>query len=104
MIVGDTQEALETIQIAINREPQNSRFWSAMGRYATAVAGEHPDQRPSEILSDIVDPSKEDAQALLFVARLYAQLGDGGASRETYRHVLRLNPGNREAQEALDAP
>lgn len=98
-IEGYHLKALQAIRRAINQAPENSKLWSEMGNYAAVLVGEHPDQRPSEVLREIVEPSDE--HALLFVARLYARLGDRPASRELYRQLLRVDPDNRQAQEAL---
>ena len=98
---GDMSNALTAVLQAIHKGPSLPEYWRSIISYSSTFVQQNPDRAPSEVLADFIEPSLSDRDSLLFVARLYRHLKDAAASRVYYGHILRLDPENIEAQNAL---
>jgi tetratricopeptide (TPR) repeat protein len=86
---GDTREATEYAQHAVNAAPQNSELWFTLA-YAARLSGQY--ERSVEAYRRGLALKPNSVQGLSGLAQTYARMGRNAEAQETLEQVLAANP------------
>ena len=92
---GDYAESERNLNLALEKDPQNSKTWGDLG---LTLAAENRIEDSMNALQHVISPAEAYA-AVAFVQ--WARLGRLAESKSLYRKALELDPNNKQARHAL---
>jgi tetratricopeptide (TPR) repeat protein len=99
MLAGKFTEAINVYQKALVLEPEHRVAWKNL---AVAYLGQGYFREGVEILAALIKTNPHDNEAMLLLAECYQQADDLTSARTLYQEVIKYDPDNLKAKEALE--